>query len=100
MNPIDKIKELGSSLTHDGLTSTRLWVTAGFIIALIWARTLLSEKNVELIFWLAVVYIVCNSLTKAITLVGNAAIKVQMIKAATLDGKLDQDEIKAIEQAK
>lgn len=86
-------------VSHPSFSSSRLWVLLGFGLLLAWVTKLaLTEKNIELIFWLAVSYIAGNSLTRLATIFVNGAILKTKLNLAYKDGKLDDNEAKLLDK--
>ncbi len=80
-------------VSHGKLSSTRLWVLVGFAALLLWVtKGVLTEANLKMVFWVAITYIVCNTLTRAMTLFVNAKTKRIFAESFMKDGKLDANE--------
>ena len=75
-----KATALKEDIEHGRWTSSRLWLVVGFVAALIWAKSMLTELNMKMIFWLVVTYTICNTVSKCVNTVSNAWIKVNTPK--------------------
>ena len=93
------IKAVATEFVHDKFTSTRLIMVVGFVVAAIWFKSLLTDHVIDWDGALILTYIIMNSVTKAVTLLCNTAVKVTTIKALSQDGTLTAEEQAAIAKA-
>ncbi len=88
-----KHAEENLEVSHGKLSSTRLWVLVGFAALLLWVtKGVLTEANLKMVFWVAITYTACNTVTKAVTIFVNARTKAILAAAFMKDGALDANE--------
>lgn len=72
--------KLTDLVEHSTLASSRLWVTIGFALGLIWlTHGLLTETNIDKIYHLALAYLAANTLTRVVQTAGNVWLKGKLI---------------------
>lgn len=95
--PVDPVSPVG----HAGLTSTRLWVLVALAALVLWVtKGVLTEENLKLLFWASLAYIGANTITRTVQIYVNGKIQIEKVRLAWADGKLDPDEVKALETPK
>jgi hypothetical protein len=89
---------LKGDLNHGTFSSTRLWVLMGFAAVLLTPR-LVTEFQVWVLFWLALAYIVTNTVTKSLQMILNARMRSKIIDKVYADGKLSETEALTLKSA-
>ncbi len=80
---------------HGKFNSTRLILVIGFACFVLSAwvfKGLVTDANIQRVWWLVIVYIIGNSVTKSVAMIVNGWIKNTQAKAFSKDGKLDDNE--------
>ena len=86
-----------ASIEHDSFTGSRFIVIGLAVLGLLWAPKFgLGADLIQLCFWLVVVYIVCNTITRTAQILVNGKLAQDFQKLAYQDGKLDEVEAKSL----
>jgi len=88
-----EVKDKVADLVHERWTGSRLVLLLAFAGLLIYiTKGMLTEHNIDRLFWALAIYMICNTVSKVAVIIGNAWLKVWQTRAFMKDGKLDDNE--------